>query len=64
MMSFIWLLIIGLVAGLLARLLMPGKDAMGLIATMLLGIAGSIIGGGVSWALWDPTVARSDLRDC
>jgi len=43
MLSFIWFLIIGLVAGLLARLIMPGKDAMGLLATMLLGVVGSII---------------------
>jgi len=33
-------------------LIMPGKDAMGTIATMLLGIAGSILGGLVSWAIW------------
>lgn len=52
MLSFIWFLIIGLVAGLLARLIMPGKDAMGLLATMLLGVVGSIIGGIVSFALW------------
>lgn len=52
MMSIIWFLIIGLVAGLLARLLMPGKDAMGLLATMILGVIGSVIGGVVSWAIW------------
>ena len=52
MFSFIWFVIIGLVAGLLARLIMPGKDAMGLIATVLLGIAGSVIGGVISWAIW------------
>lgn len=52
MLSFIWWLIIGLIAGALARLIMPGKDAMGLIATMLLGIVGSIVGGLVSWAIW------------
>jgi uncharacterized membrane protein YeaQ/YmgE (transglycosylase-associated protein family) len=52
MFSFIWWLIIGLVAGALARLIMPGKDSMGILATMLLGIAGSIVGGLVSWALW------------
>ena len=52
MLSFLWWLIIGLIAGALARLIMPGKDAMGLLATMLLGIAGSIIGGLVSWAIW------------
>jgi uncharacterized membrane protein YeaQ/YmgE (transglycosylase-associated protein family) len=52
MFSFIWLLVIGLVAGLLARLLMPGKDAMGLLATLLLGVVGSILGGVISWAVW------------
>jgi len=52
MLSFIWWLIIGLIAGALARLIMPGKDAMGIIATMLLGILGSVIGGLVSWAIW------------
>lgn len=52
MISLIWFLIIGLVAGLLARLIMPGKDAMGLLATMALGIVGSLLGGLVSWALW------------
>lgn len=52
MFSFIWFLIIGLVAGLLARLIMPGRDSMGLLATMLLGVVGSIIGGVISWAIW------------
>ena len=52
MLSFIWFLVIGLIAGLLARLIMPGKDSMGLIATMLLGIVGSVIGGAISWAIW------------
>ena len=52
MLSFIWWLIVGLIAGGLARLLMPGKDPMSLIATILLGIAGSILGGLVSLAIW------------
>ena len=52
MLSFIWWLVIGLIAGALARLIMPGRDAMGLLATMLLGIAGSILGGLVGWAIW------------
>ena len=51
-MSFIWWLIIGLIAGALARLVMPGRDPMGIIATILLGIVGSIVGGLVSWAIW------------
>ena len=52
MLNFIWWLIIGLIAGALARLIMPGRDPMGIIATILLGILGSVIGGLVSWAIW------------
>ena len=52
MMAFIWWLIIGLIAGALARLVMPGRDPMGIIATILLGIVGSVLGGLVSWAIW------------
>jgi len=51
-MSFIWFLIIGLIAGALARLIMPGRDPMGIIATIILGIVGSLLGGLVSWAIW------------
>lgn len=52
MLGFIWWLIIGLIAGALARLIMPGRDPMGIIATILLGIVGSIIGGLVGMAIW------------
>ncbi|GAA0503616.1 membrane protein [Saccharopolyspora subtropica] len=37
--------IFGLIAGLVARALVPGKDDIGLVRTVLLGIAGSIVGG-------------------
>jgi uncharacterized membrane protein YeaQ/YmgE (transglycosylase-associated protein family) len=37
-------IILGIVAGYVGRLLMPGKDAMGFLATMLLGVAGSVVG--------------------
>ena len=39
----LWTIVIGLVAGGLAKLLMPGKDPGGIIITMLLGIAGSVV---------------------
>ena len=52
MFSFIWWLIIGLIAGAIARLIMPGRDAMSWVATIVLGIVGSILGGLVSWAIW------------
>jgi uncharacterized membrane protein YeaQ/YmgE (transglycosylase-associated protein family) len=42
-MHLIGSIIIGFVVGILARLIMPGKDAMGMILTVLLGIAGSVI---------------------
>lgn len=62
MLSFIWWLIIGLIAGALARLIMPGRDAMGWLATILLGIVGSIIGGLISWAIWGADTERGGFR--
>jgi uncharacterized membrane protein YeaQ/YmgE (transglycosylase-associated protein family) len=40
----IWLLV-GLIAGALARFLVPGDDPMGFLGTMLLGLIGSLVGG-------------------
>jgi uncharacterized membrane protein YeaQ/YmgE (transglycosylase-associated protein family) len=37
-------IILGIVAGYLGRLLMPGKDKMGFLATMVLGLAGALLG--------------------
>ena len=42
-MSIIWTLIIGLVVGLIAKALMPGKDPGGFIITAALGIAGALV---------------------
>jgi uncharacterized membrane protein YeaQ/YmgE (transglycosylase-associated protein family) len=44
-MFIVWLLIIGLVAGALARLLVPGRDPMGIVGTIVLGVVGSLVGG-------------------
>jgi uncharacterized membrane protein YeaQ/YmgE (transglycosylase-associated protein family) len=44
-LSLLWLLIIGLIAGLVARAIVSGKDTMGWLATILLGVAGSVVGG-------------------
>ncbi len=43
-MHYLWVAIIGLVVGALAKFIMPGKDPGGIIITMLLGIAGSFLG--------------------
>jgi len=42
--SILWVLVIGLVVGAIAKLLMPGKDPGGCIVTILLGIAGAFVG--------------------
>ncbi len=39
------LIIVGLIAGAVARLLVPGRDSIGLLGTILLGVAGSFVGG-------------------
>lgn len=44
-MGFLWMCIIGLVAGAIAKLIMPGRDPGGIIVTILLGIGGSLVGG-------------------
>jgi uncharacterized membrane protein YeaQ/YmgE (transglycosylase-associated protein family) len=41
----LWAIIIGLIVGAIAKLVMPGKDPGGIIVTILLGIAGSLVGG-------------------
>jgi uncharacterized membrane protein YeaQ/YmgE (transglycosylase-associated protein family) len=51
--SILWILIIGLVIGAIAKLLMPGRDPGGCIVTILLGIAGALVatylGQAVGW---------------
>ena len=51
-MDTLWQIIVwavfGLVAGAIARLLVPGRQSMGLLATMALGIIGSFVGGFVA----------------
>ena len=44
-MSLLLFLVFGIVAGLIARAIMPGKQGMGIIMTGVLGIAGSLVGG-------------------
>lgn len=43
-MSLLWTALIGLIAGALAKAIMPGRDPGGLIITMLLGVAGALLG--------------------
>ena len=48
MLHYLWMLIVGIVAGLIARFVLPGADQMGLLMTGVLGIAGSFVGGAIS----------------
>lgn len=44
-MAILYFILIGLVVGVLARLLLPGRDPVGLIGTILVGIVGAVVGG-------------------
>ena len=50
-MQIIGLLIVGLIIGFLARLLLPGRQKIGLVLTLLLGVAGALIGGVIASAI-------------
>ena len=51
-MWIILMIIIGLVAGALARLVVPGDDPMGILGTLVLGLVGSVIGGFLGYLLF------------
>lgn len=65
--GFIGWIIIGLIAGALARWIMPGKDPGGLVITVLIGIAGGIVGGflanliglGTGGSIWNLVLATA-----
>lgn len=57
-MGIIGFLVMGLIAGFIARAIMPGPDRMGWLGTMVLGVAGSLVGGTLAAFLFD---GRLDL---
>jgi len=59
---FSWI-VFGLIAGGIAKFIMPGKDPGGCLATSLLGIAGALLGGGLGTYLFSwGTVTGFDIR--
>lgn len=52
-MGMLGWIVLGLVAGMIAKLLMPGKDPGGCVITMLLGVAGAFVGGWVGRTAFD-----------
>jgi uncharacterized membrane protein YeaQ/YmgE (transglycosylase-associated protein family) len=61
-MGIISWIVFGLIAGVLAKLIMPGKDPGGMIITSLIGIAGAMLGGFISTSLGYGDVSGFDLR--
>lgn len=55
-MGLIVFLIVGLIAGFIARALVPGPDSMGWVGTMILGIIGSFVGGTLAALLFGGTL--------
>ena len=55
-------IIFGVIAGALAKLLMPGRDPGGLFLTMIIGIAGAVIGGFIGTQLGFGAVSGFDVR--
>lgn len=56
------LLLIGLIAGFLARALVPGDDSMGIVATIVLGVVGSFVGGFLGWLLFGKDLDEGALQ--
>lgn len=54
-MGFLAWIVLGLVAGAIAKLLMPGRDPGGWIVTMLIGIVGAFLGGFIGRQIWGST---------
>jgi uncharacterized membrane protein YeaQ/YmgE (transglycosylase-associated protein family) len=55
-------LIIGIIVGAIARFLLPGRDAMGCLATAILGIIGSVVGGFIGRLLFGARDGNGTLR--
>jgi uncharacterized membrane protein YeaQ/YmgE (transglycosylase-associated protein family) len=61
-MGIISMIIVGLIAGLIARALMPGPDPMGWLGTILLGIVGSFVGGFLGAVLFGRSATGSAIE--
>ncbi|MGW2089579.1 GlsB/YeaQ/YmgE family stress response membrane protein [Streptomyces sp. NPDC001880] len=57
-MSIIGWIILGLVAGVIAKVLLPGRDPGGLIGTTLIGIVGAFLGGWISSRFLDRSISN------
>ena len=53
--SILGYILVGLIVGLLARLLVPGRDPVGLLGTLLIGVIGAVLGGWLAGAFFKET---------
>lgn len=60
--TIIGLIIIGLIAGLIARLIIPGKQSIGILMTIVLGIVGSFVGGFLGYLIFGSDPADGFLQ--
>jgi uncharacterized membrane protein YeaQ/YmgE (transglycosylase-associated protein family) len=56
------LIVVGAIAGFLARLIVPGRDPMGVVATIVLGIVGSFIGGFLGYLIFGRDATQGALQ--
>ncbi|WP_300614636.1 GlsB/YeaQ/YmgE family stress response membrane protein [Dokdonella sp.] len=61
-MSWLWMFLVGLVVGIVAKFLMPGKDPGGFIVTGLLGVAGMFVGGFLSNLIFGTTGPAGQIQ--
>ena len=61
-MGILLWIVFGLIAGALAKFIMPGRDPGGIVVTILLGIVGAVVGGFLGTALGIGTVTAFDIR--
>jgi uncharacterized membrane protein YeaQ/YmgE (transglycosylase-associated protein family) len=63
MLTFILtMIILGAIAGFIARALVPGDDSMSIVATIVLGIVGSLIGGFLGYVLFGKDISEGALQ--
>ena len=63
-MGILTWIIFGLIAGAIAKFIMPGNQGMGWLMTIILGIVGAFVGGWIGSMLGWGTVTNSTLRVC
>jgi uncharacterized membrane protein YeaQ/YmgE (transglycosylase-associated protein family) len=61
-MHYLWMFIVGLLVGIVAKFLMPGKDPGGFIITAILGVAGMFLGGWLSSVIFGTAAPGGELQ--